>query len=235
MNDGNIISSEYPIDQEKITILLADDHYIVRHALKDVLGKQPDFSIVGEACDGEEAVNLAVKLRPRLVIIDIGMPKLNGLEATRKIKAVCPEIAVLALTIHAEDEYIVGILQAGAAGYLTKNVFGKEIVDAIRRVVAGEMVLAPEIAKQLIQYTAHHPSRSSILDESEKLTSRELEILKLAAQGLSNKEIAVRSDISLRTVKGHLAVIFSKLKVGSRTEAVIKGLRTGTLSLKDLE
>jgi len=235
MNEATTIANDAHDSSERITILLADDHYIVRHALKDVLSKQPDFWIIGEACDGEEAVSLATALHPRLVIIDIGMPKLNGLEATRKIKTVCPEIAVLALTVHTEDEYIVGILQAGAAGYLTKNVFGKEIVDAIRRVVAGEMVLAPEIGKQLIQYTAHHPTRPVSFNDAEKLTARELEILKLAAQGLSNKEIAIRSEISLRTVKGHLAIIFSKLKVGSRTEAVITGLRMGTLSLKDLD
>jgi len=225
MNEATTIANDAHDSSERITILLADDHYIVRHALKDVLSKQPDFWIIGEACDGEEAVSLATALHPRLVIIDIGMPKLNGLEATRKIKTVCPEIAVLALTVHTEDEYIVGILQAGAAGYLTKNVFGKEIVDAIRRVVAGEMVLAPEIGKQLIQYTAHHPTRPVSFNDAEKLTARELEILKLAAQGLSNKEIAEELFLSLGTIKNHISIVLDKLELRDRTQLAIYAIR----------
>ena len=220
---------------EKITILLADDHFLIRHAVRNVLSMQPDLQIIGEACDGEEAVRLSIELQPRLVIIDIGMPKLNGLEAIRKIKKACPAIAILVLTIHTEDEYIVGVLQAGAAGYLIKNVFGKEILEAVRSVVAGEMVLSPLIGKQLLQDAAGHPASPIPIEGENKLTARELEILKLAARGMSNKEISLKEDISLRTVKGHLAVVFYKLKVGSRTEAVITGLRAGILSLEDLE
>jgi DNA-binding NarL/FixJ family response regulator len=222
-------------EQEKITILLVDDHYIVRHALNDVLSKQPDMQVIGEAVDGEEAVRLAAELKPRLIIIDISMPKLNGLEATQRIKAASPEIAVLVLTIHTEDEYILKILQFGAAGYLTKTVFGNEIVEAIRSVVAGEMVLAQEIGKKLIQAAVGTPIKPRPSGWEANVSSREMEVLRLAARGKCNKEISTELDISLRTVKGHLAAIFYKLKVGSRTEAVITGLRVGILSLQDLE
>jgi two-component system, NarL family, response regulator LiaR len=163
------------------------------------------------------------------------MPKLDGLEATRKIKAIHPNIAVLVLTIHTDDQHVLGILEAGAAGYLTKSVFGDEIVQAVRGVVAGEMVLSPHIGQRLIQQAARYPTRPVILEAGDKLSTREIEIIKMAARGMSNKDIAKELELTLRTVKGHLANIFSKLHVGSRTEAVIAGLRSGFLSISDLE
>ena len=222
-------------ESQKISILLADDHPLLRQALRDVLDRQTDFEVVAEAGDGEEAVKLATELVPDVVIMDISMPKLNGLEATRKIKASLPSIAVLVLTIHTDDQYIIGILQAGAAGYLIKSVFGEELIQAVRGVVAGEMVLSSSVGQRLLTHAARYPTKSVSLDACEKLSTRELEILKLAAQGMSNKEIASELGISLRTVKGYLADIFSKLRVGSRTEAVILGLRAGFLSLDEIQ
>jgi NarL family two-component system response regulator LiaR len=220
--------------EEKISILLVDDHPLLREALRNVLVKEKDFIISGEARDGEEAVKLALELKPRVVIMDISMPKLNGLEATKQIKSASPEISVLALTVHTEDEYILDILQAGAAGYLIKDVFGKEVVQAIRAVANGDMVFSPTIGKNLLKHASKYPTKPLKLDAGEKISIRELEVLKLAAQGKSNQEIAEVLDINQRTVKGYLTEIFSKLRVGSRTEAVITGLRAGYISIDDL-
>ncbi len=231
-------SSGCSIDQSesrKITVLLADDHPLLRQALKSLLEKEDDFEIVAEAGDGEEAARLATELRPDVVIMDISMPKLDGLEATRQIKAACPETAVLALTVHNDDQSILEILQAGAAGYLVKSVFGDEVVQAIRAVVTGDMVLSPSIGQRLLKYAARYPTKPVLLKAGEKLSTRELEILKLTAKGMMNKDIALSLGLELRTVKGHLSNIFSKLGVGSRTEAVITGLRAGFLSLDDLQ
>ena len=218
-----------------ISILLVDDHPLLRQALKDVLAKIQDFEVVGEAGDGEQAIEMTGKLKPDIVLMDISMPKINGLEATRLIKASHPEISVLVLTVHVEDEYILDILQAGAAGYLIKSVFGNEVVEAIRAVVSGDMVLSPLIGQHLIKHAARHPTKPLALISGEKLSIREQEILKLAAQGNSNKDIARILDINLRTVKGYLTEIFSKLQVSSRTEAVITGLRAGFISFDDIQ
>lgn len=216
-------------------ILLADDHPLLRKALRDLLEKEGDFEIVGEAGDGEEAVKLAAEISPDMVIMDISMPNLDGLGATQQIKARCPSVAVLVLTVHTDDECILEILQAGAAGYLVKSVFGDEVVQAVRAVVTGEMVLSPSIGQRLLKQAARYPTRPVLLEAGEKLSARELEILKFTARGLSNKDIALALGIKLRTVKGHLADIFSKLRVASRTEAVIAGLRAGFLSLDDIQ
>jgi DNA-binding NarL/FixJ family response regulator len=220
---------------KSVTILIADDHPLLRQALRDVLEKEGDFKIVAEANDGDEAVRLATELIPDVLIMDISMPKINGLEATRQIKARCPNIAVLVLTVHDDSEHILGILEAGAAGYLTKSVFGGEVIQAVRGVAAGETVLSPSILRQIVKHAFQHIVKPVPLDAGEKISSRELEVLRLAAIGLSNRAIADKLEISLRTVKSYLAEIFSKLNVGSRTEAVITTLRAGILTLKDLE
>jgi len=219
----------------KTTILLADDHPLLRQSIKSVLEQERDLVVVGEAGDGEEAVRLAEKFRPDIVLMDIAMPKLDGLEATRRIKASHPDMAVLVLTIHSDDQHIIGILEAGAAGYLTKSVFGEEVVQAVRGVVAGEMILSPAIGQRLIKQAARYPIKAVPLARGERLSVRELEIIKLAAHGMSNKSIATELGITLRTVKGHLSEIFSKLNVGSRTEAVIAGLRAGFISVDDIQ
>ncbi len=216
-------------------IVLADDHPLLRKALKDLLAKETDIEIVGEAGDGKEAVRLATEMMPDMVIMDISMPNMDGLEATQQIKATCPDVVVLVLTVHTDDECILEILQAGAAGYIIKSAFGDEVVQAVRSVVTGEMVLSPAIGQRLLKQAARYPTRPVFLEAGEKLSARELEILKLTARGMSNKDIATALGIKLRTVKGHLADIFSKLRVASRTEAVIAGLRTGFLSMDDIQ
>lgn len=218
-----------------ISIMLVDDHPLLRQALKDVLEKEPDFKIVAEAGDGNEAVKLADEMLPDVVIMDISMPNLNGLEATRQIKSRHAGMAVLVLTVHTEDEYILSILEAGAAGYLLKSVFGDEVVQAIRSVASGDIVLSQPIGRRVLQFAARYPIKAVDLEAGEKLSSCELEIMKLAARGLPNKEIASTLGIGLRTVKGHLADIFSKLRVGSRTEAIVTGLRMGILTMEDLQ
>jgi DNA-binding NarL/FixJ family response regulator len=218
-----------------ITIMLADDHPLLRQALRNVLEKQSDFKIVAEASDGEEAVRLALELCPNIVIMDINMPKLNGLEATRQIKAQKPAITVLVLTVHDDSEHILGVLEAGAAGYLTKSVFGTEVVHAIRSVVSGETVLSTEVSQQVLRHALRYSTKPIPVDVVQKLNVRELEILKQAAKGLSNKSIALELNLSLPTIKTYLSDIFSKLGANSRTEAVIIGLRSGILSMSDIQ
>jgi len=215
--------------------LIADDHPLLRQALRHFLEKYEDFEIIAEAGDGEEAVKLVEEMTPDVVVMDIAMPKLNGLEATRQIKAKCPAVAVLVLTVHSDIEYILGILDAGAAGYLIKNVFGEEVVNAIRSVVTGETILSAPVLSQLLKCARRYPTRPFHLDAKEKLSTRELEILKLLSKGIRNKDIARFLNLSERTVKSLLVDIFAKLRVGSRTEAVIIGLRQGFLNFDDLE
>ena len=215
---------------DKIRVLIADDHTIVREGTRRVLESEPDIEIVGEAGDGEEAVSQATRLKPDVAIIDIGMPKLNGIEATKQIKTLVPATAVLILTVYDNDGYVFSLLEAGAAGYLLKNVRGSELVEAVRSVYNGESVLHPVIASKVLHRFV--PSKQDT-DKStpESLSQREIEVLKLAAQGLSNKDIAEKLYISVRTVQTHLSNIFGKLQVGSRTEAVLHGLKEGWFSL----
>ena len=234
MVKDSLRSVDPPIEPGKTTIVLADDHPLIRQAVRSALEKEADFKIVAEAGDGKEAVKLAEELIPDVVIMDISMPNMNGLEATRQIKATHPNIAVLALTIHDEDEYILGILEAGAAGYLLKTIFSTELIAAVRSIVAGEMVLSPSIAPRLMKHAARRLAKPVPLGAGEIMSVREIEVLKLAAQGLSNKDIATELNLSLRTVKGYLQEIFSKLRVGSRTEAIITSLHAGIISLEDL-
>jgi DNA-binding NarL/FixJ family response regulator len=208
--------------------LLADDHPLLRKALRDLLEKETAFEVIGEAGDGEEAVRLATEIMPDVVIMDISMPNLDGLQATQQIKTRCPNVAVLVLTVHTDDECILEILKAGAAGYLIKSAFGEEVVHAVRAVATGDMVLSAPIGQRLLKQAAR-------LEAGDKLSTRELEVLKLTARGLSNKDVASALGIKLRTVKGHLADIFSKLRVASRTEAVIAGLQAGFLSMDDIQ
>lgn len=212
--------------------MLADDHPLVRKALRDVLEKQADFEIVAEAGDGEEAVKIATELVPDVVLMDITMPRLNGIEATRQIKSKCPNIAVLVLTVHDDSEHILGILEAGAAGYLTKRVFGEEVIHAIHSVVAGETVLSAEIFQQILKHAMRYATKPITIAVGEKLTVREIEILNWAAKGKSNKDIAAELNLSQATIKSYLSDIFAKLEVASRTEAVIIGLRAGILTLE---
>jgi len=218
---------------DKIRILLADDHALVREGTKELLEREDDLEIVAEASDGKTAVQLATKRRPDVVIMDFAMPKLNGIEATRQIKAIDPSIAVLVLTAYDNEQYIFAFLEAGAAGYLLKDVHVDELIKAIRAVHVGESILHPAIARKVINRFAQSAEKYGKESALDQLTKRELEVLKLAAKGMSNHEIALQLSISVRTVQTHLSNIFGKMGVGSRIEAVIYGLRQGWFTLED--
>ncbi len=216
----------------KIRVLLAEDHVMVREGTREFVQREPDMEVIGEAGDGEEAVRLAGKLKPDVVVMDIAMPKMNGIEATKQIKAHDPSIAVLVLTAYDNDQYIFALLEAGAAGYLLKGVRVNELIDAIRAVYAGESVLHPVVARRVVNRLVSPGGKET--RPSELLSEREMEVLKLAATGVSNKDIAQQLFLSPRTVQVHLGNIFTKLGVASRTEAVLYALKRGWLTLEDL-
>ena len=215
----------------KIRILLADDHTLMREGTKEILKNEEDLEVVGEAKDGEETVSLTQKLKPDVALVDIAMPKLNGIQVTKEIKKICPSTAVLILTAYDDDEYVFALLEAGAEGYLLKNARPSELINAIRAVYAGESALHPSIARKIVE---HYVSPSHKPEQPEQLTQRELEILKLAAKGLSNKEIAETLFLSVRTVQGHMSNILAKLAASSRTEAVMQGLKKHLFTLNEL-
>jgi len=216
----------------KIKVFLADDHVLVREGTRELLEREADLEVVGEAGDGEETVRLVTQLKPDVALIDIAMPKLNGIEVTRRIKALCPATAVLILTAYDDDQYIFALLEAGAAGYLLKDVRTSQLVEAIREVSAGESVLHPAVARKVVDRFAWAPGKA-VESGLEQLTERELEVLKLAAKGMTNMNIARELNLSVRTVQGHLSSVFSKMGVGSRTEAVLHALRKGWITLED--
>ncbi len=219
----------------KIKLILADDHALVRAGTRQLLERYMDLEVVGEAADGEQAVRLAKQLRPDLVVMDVRMPKLSGVEATRRIKAECPEVGVLVLTAHDDDEYIFALLQAGANGYLLKTAETEELVKAIRAAHAGQSALDPSVARKVVAQFASGKSLPEVMarvsDEFEGLTGRELEVLQLVGKGKTNKEIARELYISDRTVQAHLSNIFSKLQVSSRTEAVMYAVQKAWISV----
>jgi DNA-binding NarL/FixJ family response regulator len=222
------------IDQ-KIKVMIVDDHPIVRDSLIMHLKKQTDIEIVAEAGDGEEAVELAGKLMPDIIIMDISMPKLNGLEATKIIKAQWPDIEILVLTVHNDTEHILKILEAGASGYLTKDILGNKLIHAIRAVESGESIFSDEAKNRLLMHALRHPLKPSVPGIGETLSHREMEIFRLVAMGMSNKQISQQMNLNLRTVKGHFVSIFSKLNVCSRTQALVVGLRIGLITLDDIK
>lgn len=218
----------------KISILIADDHTLVREGTRDRLNREEDFEVVGEAADGEEAVRLVNQLKPDVAIVDIAMPNLNGIEATKQIKKTRPGTAVLVLSAYDDDQYVYAALEAGADGYLLKNVRGRQLVDAIRDVYAGEVVLAPHVARKVVQWFSSLSHGQRIEAAADYLSERELEVLKLAAKGMGNKEIAAELSLGVRTVQSHLSHIFDKLGVSSRTEAVLRALKEGWLSFEHI-
>ena len=217
-----------------INIVLGEDHLITRQGILRLLEDEEGLTIVGEASNGEEAVQMVTDLKPDVVIMDIAMPKLNGIEATRQIKVSNPRIGVLILSAYDDDEYVFALLKAGAAGYLLKSVSGDELVRAIKAIHNGESVLDPAIARKVMNYFTNQNKIPSVNEDTERLSSRELDIIKLAAKGLTNKEIADKLHLSYRTIEGHMRDVFNKLGVGSRTEAVLFGLKKGWFTLEEL-
>jgi len=219
---------------KKITILLAEDHVIVRESIRQALERVGNFIVIGEASNGEEAVNMTKEFKPDVVIMDISMPKINGIEATKQIKACYPSTIIIILTAYDYEQYIFPVIEAGAAGYLLKDVSGAELINAIQTVSRGEAVLHPAIAHKIMERFKQGKSEQSKENEKDVLTEREANIIKMAAKGMSNSEMAEELHLSIRTIESHLGAIFNKLGVGSRTEAVIAALRCGWFTLDDL-
>ncbi len=213
-----------------IRVLLADDHAVVRKGIREFLEEDGEITVVAEASDGMEALRLVAEHTPAVAVLDIQMPGATGIEVTRQIKARYPQVRVLILTAYDDDPYIFALLRAGADGYILKSADSDELVRAVKDTVAGGKVLDPDIAAKVVAVmTSGKPA--SAQDQVEPLTERELEILRLAGQGLTNRAIGLQLGISDRTVQGHLANIYGKLQVGSRTEAVTKALRLGWIVL----
>jgi DNA-binding NarL/FixJ family response regulator len=209
---------------ERITLIIADDHPVVRDGLRGMLASQPDFELVGEAEDGSEAVRLAGELRPQVVLIDLRMPRMDGVSAIQAISAKHPEIHLLVLTTYDSDSDILRAIEAGATGYLLKDAPRDELFQAIRSTAMGKSYLSPVVATRLVRQM-HRP-------EETPLSERELDVLRLVAEGASNKEIAHRLHISETTVKTHLLHIFAKLEVGDRTQAVTVAIQRGIVTLQ---
>jgi NarL family two-component system response regulator LiaR len=222
------------VNMRKIKVLIADDHAVVRDGTRQILEHEEDIDVVAEAANGEEAVRLVGTSQPDVAIVDISMPVVDGIEATKRIKKDYPSVAVLILTAYDDDQFVFGLLEAGAAGYLLKSVRGRELVEAVRQVFAGESVLHPSIARKVLNRFSNVSGKPAEPPPSAVLSERENEVLQMATMGLSNQEIADKLFISLRTVQAHLGHIFNKLKVSSRTEAVVHALKKGWVTLDDV-
>ncbi len=205
---------------DKIRILLVDDHAILRAGLRALLRAEADIEVVDEASDGKEAVAKTEKLSPDIVLMDISMPVMNGLEATRRIHQSCPQVRVLVLTIHDNEEYLFQVLEAGGSGYLVKKSADTELISAIRAVHRGEAFLSPMAAKMVIGRYLHVVGRGEGKQNYDELTSREKDVLKLIADGYTNQEIADHLIISVKTVETHRTHILKKLELHTRADLV---------------
>jgi NarL family two-component system response regulator LiaR len=214
---------------EKIRVLIVDDHQVVRQGLRTFLELQEDVVVVGEAQDGQIAVEMVRKLNPNVVLMDLVMPRLDGISATRQVKALDANVKVIALTSFTEDDKVFPAIQAGASSYLLKDVSPADLVEAIRAAYRGEARLHPEIARKLMQQVAH---QAPMLREPqvEGLTERERDVVQLVAQGCSNQEIAKELVISEKTVKTHVSNILSKLHLEDRTQLAIYAIKKGLVS-----
>jgi DNA-binding NarL/FixJ family response regulator len=221
----------------EITVLLADDHTMFRQGVHQILDAEPGIQVVGEAKNGEEAVQMAERLKPDVVLMDINMPKLDGVRATRRImEGKEPLPTIIMLSMHRQDEYIFEAIKAGAKGYFLKDSDARDLIDALHSAVRGEAVLEPELARKVLDEFRRLSSGShKAVTGLASLSDRETEILRLVAQGLSNQEIADRLHLAQKTVKNQLYVIFQKLHLNNRTQAALYALRKGLVSLEDLE
>ena len=212
-----------------IRVIIAEDHTLVREGTREILEREQDIQVVGEAARGDDAVRQALEHIPDVLLMDMRMPGMNGIEATREGAAQAPSVKVLILSAHEDEDYVREALAVGASGYLLKTAPGRELVEGIRAVASGSTILSPELTRKLAQ-SGLEPARAS-----DRLSSREFAVLRLIAQGRANKEVALELGISLRTVEGHLHNIFEKLRVGSRTEAVVHAVNHGLLSISGPE
>ena len=215
----------------KIRILLADDHAILREGIRALLEDYADFSIVGEADDGRKAVERTGQLQPDVVLMDIGMPVLNGLQATRQIKHDYPHVHVLALTMHDSEEYVSQMLAAGASGYVIKCAASDELVQAIRAVAAGQNYISPAVTRVLVESLIAHRANPRSADPFQTLTEREREVFQLVAEGHTSREIAEKLGVSIMTVKAHRANMMAKLGVHDRSELVKIAIQRGIIEV----
>lgn len=210
-----------------VRILLADDHAMLRDGVRMVLEAHPGFEVVGTVDNGQDAVRLAEELRPDVAVLDVAMPEINGLEATRAIRESCPDTAVVILSMHEGQEYLREALRAGASGYVLKRAAAKELVGAIQAVRRGESYLDPALTSTLISDYVRQVERSD--ETPDALTDRELEVLTLVAEGMTNRQIALKLNISIKTVQTHRANLMDKLNLHDRTELVRYAIRRGLI------
>jgi NarL family two-component system response regulator LiaR len=210
---------------ELISVLLVDDHSMVREGIRAFLVTQPDITVVGEAGSGEEAITLAGQHVPDVVLMDLIMPQMDGVETTRRVKQVSPRSQVVVLTSYHEDEHIFPALKAGALSYILKDISAEELASAVRKAAVGEAVLHPRVAARVIKEL--QGKRADALNPFTELSERELEVLKLIADGMSNAEMAAKLFLSEKTIKGHVSNILSKLHLVDRTQAAVYAWREG--------
>ena len=212
-------------------VIIADDHELARLGLRTMLEPEPDLEVVGEAATGREAVELSRQLQPDLVLMDIRMPDVDGLVATRAIKEEMPRVSILIVTLSEDPDYLLEAMRVGAAGYVLKDASRREVVAAVRQVLSGESPLDPKLAAQLIRRLAHQtPPKDQLAKHGDELTQRELDVLRLVAEGKTNAEIAQSLFVSVGTVKVHVERIINKLGVSDRTQAAVRGVELGYLT-----
>lgn len=216
---------------DQISILITDDHALVRQGVRDFLELQPDLTVVGEADSGEAAVRMARELAPDVVLMDLVMPGIGGVEATRQVKQASPRSQIIVLTSYHEDEYIFPALRAGALSYVLKDIGPEELADTIRKAARGESILHPRVAARVVQEV--RGARNEAPNLFTELSDRELEVLRLIADGLSNAEIARKLVISEKTVKGHVSNILGKLHMLDRTQAAVLAWQQGLVARRD--
>lgn len=215
---------------KKLRILLADDHIVMRTGLRALLERQPNLEVVGESENGRETVALAASLRPDVVVMDVGMPVLNGIEATQTIVTQCPTIAVVILSMHADESYVMRALKAGARGYLLKDSAAADLIGAIQAISQGKSFFSPKVSRILAEDYVRVLKQKGAVDTYDLLTSREREILQLLAEGKANKEVATALNISPYTVETHRSHILQKLNLHNSAELVLYAVRKGIIS-----